>query len=202
MDYNIVKIGDDSMMVPSPSSYRDCISLVQSDCYRYTGMQQSVWKIIFVALLKNNYKTFHFWFRLSQYRKGWFCWFARWRYKRISTRYGIEISPDTLIGAGFYIGHFCGIVVNPSAIIGNNVNISQFTTIGSNEGEAAVVGNNVYIGPSVCLVEAVKLGHNATIGAGAVVVKDVPRDATMVGVPAKIINYNNPGRFICNRWVL
>ena len=80
------------------------------------------------------------------------------------------------------------------------MNLSQFTTIGSNEGKAAHIGNNVYIGPSVCIVENVKIGNNTTIGAGSVVTKDIPNNATAVGNYAKVINYNNPGRFILNRW--
>lgn len=90
--------------------------------------------------------------------------------------------------------------MNPTAKIGNNCNLSQFTTIGANEGKAAVIGDNVYIGPSVCLVENVIIGDNVTIGAGAVVVKDVPDDATVAGVPAKIISYKSPGRYINRRW--
>lgn len=112
----------------------------------------------------------------------------------------ISISPKTKIGYGLYIGHNGPIVVNPSAIIANNVNLSQFTTIGFNEGKAAVIGNNVYIGPNTCLVENVRLGNNVTISAGSVVTKDIPNNATAVGNYAKVINYNNPGRFILNRW--
>lgn len=99
-----------------------------------------------------------------------------------------------------YIGHGGPIVVSPTAIIGNNVNLSQFTTIGSNEGKAAVIGDNVYIGPNVCVVENVVIGDNVTIGAGSVVTKSIPKNATVVGNYAKVINYNNPGRYVNNRW--
>ena len=68
------------------------------------------------------------------------------------------------------------IIVNSSAKIGNNCNLSQFTTIGSNHGKAAQIGDNVYIGPGVCIVEDVVIGNNVTIGAGSVVTKDIPRD--------------------------
>ncbi|MEG0895883.1 MAG: DapH/DapD/GlmU-related protein, partial [Oscillospiraceae bacterium] len=80
-------------------------------------------------------------------------------------------------------------------------NLSQFTTIGSNEGQAAFIGDNVYIGPSVCIVENVHIGNNVTIGAGSVVTKDLPDNSTAVGNYAKVINYNKPGRYICNPWL-
>ena len=61
-------------------------------------------------------------------------------------------------------------------------------------------GDNTYIGPNVCIVENVRIGNNVTIGAGSIVTKDIPDNATAVGNYAKVINYNNPGRFIGNRW--
>ena len=64
----------------------------------------------------------------------------------------------------------------------------------------AIIGDNVYIGPNVCIVEDMHVGNNATIGAGAVVVKDVPDNATVAGVPAKVISYKSPGQFIKNRF--
>lgn len=87
-------------------------------------------------------------------------------------------------------------------MIGNNCNLSQFVTIGSNEGKAATIGNNVYIGPNVCIVENVKIGDNVTIGAGSIVTKDIPNNATVAGNYAKVLNYNNPGRYIKNKWVV
>jgi serine O-acetyltransferase len=93
------------------------------------------------------------------------------------------------------------IVINETAVIGNNVNISQFTTIGSNDGRAAIIGDNVYIGPSVCIVEHLEIGNNSSIGAGSVVTKDVPENATVAGVPAKVLNFNSPARYIKNRWL-
>ncbi len=91
-------------------------------------------------------------------------------------------------------------VINGGTIIGNNVNISQFLNIGTNHNKPAIIGNNVYIGPSVCVVEDVKIGNNSSIGAGAVVTKDVPENATVAGVPAKVLNYKNPGRYVNQRW--
>lgn len=103
------------------------------------------------------------------------------------------------LGYGLYIGHGVSIVINPGTIIGNNCNISQCLTIGTNHNTPAVIGDNVYIGPGVCIVEDVHIGNNVTIGAGSVVVKNIPNNATVAGVPAKVLNYNNPGRFIKNK---
>lgn len=90
--------------------------------------------------------------------------------------------------------------MNSSAVIGDNVNLSQFTTIGANEGSAAVVGNNTYIGPHTCIVEHVVIGENVTIGAGSVVTKDIPDNATAAGNYARVLNFDNPGRFVKNKY--
>lgn len=78
-------------------------------------------------------------------------------------------------------------MIHPTAVIGRNVNLSQFTTIGSNKGKAATIGDNVYVGPGVCIVEDVTIGEGSTIGAGAVVTKNTPPHSVSVGVPAKVI---------------
>ena len=94
----------------------------------------------------------------------------------------------------------CGVVCNPTAVIGSNCNLSQWVTIGSNKGCSALIGDNVYIGPGVCIVEDVKIGNNVTIGAGSVVTKDIPSNATAAGNYARVLNYRNPGRYVKNRW--
>lgn len=121
-----------------------------------------------------------------------------WKANR--NRQNIQIHRKATVGYGLYIGHNGPVVVNPTAILGNNVNLSQFTTIGAIDGDAAVIGDNVYIGPACCLIENVHIGDNATIGAGSVVTKDIPANATAVGNYAKVINFKNPGRYVRNRW--
>lgn len=113
----------------------------------------------------------------------------------------INIGYRCQIGYGLYIRHGGPCVVSDSAQIGNNCNLSQFVTIGSNEGKAATIGDNVYIGPNSCIVEDILVGDSVTIGAGTVVVKNVPPNATVVGNPAHIANFDEPGRFVNNRWI-
>ena len=165
------------------------------------GTKPTLFNILLtIALETNHCLRYLIWLRLSS-KRNIFRLLAKYMRKKYSIRYGIDIPHATSIGYGLYIGHGIGIVVNPTAVIGNNCNLSQFTTIGSNDGQGAIIGDNVYIGPSVCIVEDVKIGNNVTIGAGAVVVKDIPDNATAAGVPARVISYSRPGRYIIRRWI-
>lgn len=171
---------------------------VKSDLFRYYGKSDIF--TFFKALLVN--KTFRFQYALRMCQtKGIKKYYGRILWKLNRTKKNIEIPRTTSIGYGLYIGHGGPVIVNPTAIIGNNVNLSQFTTIGSNDGKAAIIGDNVYIGPNVCIVEDVVVGNNVTIGAGSIVTKSIPDNATAVGNYAKVINYNNPGRYIKKRWI-
>src|SRR5690606_37290984 len=118
---------------------------IKSDLYRYTG------KISFKLFLKNYLfnRGFNFsvWLRFASAKSMW-AKFAYPIYYYKKKQYGIDIHITTKIGYGLYIGHGGQLVVNSSTIIGNNVNLSQFTTIGANGGrQAAKIGDNVYIGP-------------------------------------------------------
>lgn len=174
--------------IPIPESYADCIKLIISDYFRISGRIDSIFKI-FKASIYNSSVWILILFRLNQHH-GCFSPILVRLYLSACKKYHIFLPPSTKVGYGFYIGHGFGLVINGTAIIGNNVNLSQFTTIGSNRDKAAQIGDNVYIGPSVCVVENVHIGNCADVGAGAVVVKDVPDNAVVVGVPARVVKYN------------
>lgn len=170
---------------------------IKSDLFRYTA--DTGWRSFFKLYFQESSFRVQVSYRLINSSKivekliGVVLWLFR-------NKSFVVISRDCKIGYGFYIGHGGPIVINHLAQIGNNVNVSQFVSIGANDGKAAVIGDNVYIGPNVCIVENVKIGNNATIGAGSVVTKDIPENATAVGNYAKVINYKNPARYINNRW--
>jgi len=177
---------------------KEVIKYIKSDLYRYT--ENYTFKSFLIQYLINRGFNYMVWLRLCQHQNPLLrkiC-FIILNIKRI--RYRIDISHKTQIGYGFYLGHSGPLVINPTAIIGNNVNLSQYVSIGANEGLSAVIGDNVYIGPNVCIIENVKIGNNSTIGAGSVVTKDIPENATAVGNYAKVLNFNNPGKYIKNRF--
>lgn len=152
------------------------------------------------ALIGNNRSfKYTFWLRLCRSKLFGIRLIARYIHRHLSIKYQIQIPKETIIGPGLYLGHATTIVVSPTAIIGKNCNLSHFVNIGSNHGKAAHIGDNVYIGPNVSIVENVHIGDCVTIGAGSVVVKDIERNSTVVGVPAKIVNFDSPAQYIKNR---
>ncbi len=157
--------------------------------------------LLYVLKGRNHCFNYSFWLRLAS-RKNLLFPLALIMHRHQTIKYGIQIPRNTKIGYGLYIGHGIGIVINGGTVIGNNVNISQFLSIGTNKRTPATIGDNVYIGPNVCIVENVKIENNSCIAAGAVVVKDVPENSTVGGVPAKVISYNNPGIYIKNKFKL
>jgi putative colanic acid biosynthesis acetyltransferase WcaB len=102
---------------------------------------------------------------------------------------GMEIPYDTRIGKGLRVFHLQAIVINRSAVIGENFTLRHSTTIGNKEkgGRSPVIGNNVDMGAHVCIIGGLVIGDNVNIGAGSVVVKDIPSFCTVVGNPARII---------------
>lgn len=175
------------------------INLIKSDLYRNNSRKIHFHNFLKSILFNRSFK-YCFWFRLSNANDIIVSTIASLMLTLISRKYGIQIPQKTKIGYGLLIGHPLCIIINETTKIGNNCTLAHFITIGSNHNKAAEIGNNVYIGPNVCIVENVKIGNNVTIGAGSVVTKDIPDNATVAGVPAKIISYKNPGRYAINKW--
>ena len=103
---------------------------------------------------------------------------------------GIEIHPGATIGKGLFIDHGMGVVIGETAIIGDNVTLYQGVTLGGTGKEKGkrhpTVGNNVVIGAGAKVLGNIKMGDNSYIGSNAVVIKDVPDNSTIVGVPGRI----------------
>lgn len=104
---------------------------------------------------------------------------------------GIEIHPGATIGKGILIDHGMGVVIGETAEVGDRVTIYHGTTLGGTGKEKGkrhpTVGNDVIIGAGAKLLGPIVVGDNAKIGANAVVLKDVPQGATVVGIPGKIV---------------
>ncbi|MFA5155804.1 MAG: serine O-acetyltransferase EpsC [Candidatus Omnitrophota bacterium] len=103
---------------------------------------------------------------------------------------GIEIHPGAKIGKNFFVDHGMGVVVGETSIIGDNVLLYQGVTLGGTGLEKGkrhpTIGNNVVIGTGAKVLGNITVGDNSYIGANAVVIKDVPANSTVVGVPGRI----------------
>ncbi len=119
---------------------------------------------------------------------------------------GIEIHPGATIGKNLFIDHGMGVVIGETSEIGNNVTIYHNVTLGGSspsidserqrhEKRHPTIGNDVVIGSGAQIIGPVKVGNNARIAANAVVVKNVPENATMVGIPARAVKMENKGSF-------
>ena len=119
---------------------------------------------------------------------------------------GIEIHPGAKIGKNLFIDHGMGVVIGETSEIGDNVTIYHAVTLGGSspsidserqrhEKRHPTIGNDVVIGSGAQIIGPVVIGNGARIAANAVVVKDVPENATMVGIPAKAVKLENKGNF-------
>ena len=110
---------------------------------------------------------------------------------------GIEIHPRAQIGEKFFIDHGMGVVIGETTVIGDNCHLYQGVTLGGTSTKRAkrhpTLGNGVVVGAGAKIIGAVNIGDYAKIGAGSVVVTNVPPNATVVGVPGHIVAYADPG---------
>lgn len=116
---------------------------------------------------------------------------ARWISQRGVRKTGIEIHPGAQIGKGFFIDHGNGVIIGETTIIGDNVTLYQGVTLGGTGKEQGkrhpTVGNNVMISAGAKVLGSFKIGDNSKIGAGSVVLEEVPPGSTVVGVPGRVV---------------
>lgn len=189
------------------SNLKNLFDLIKSDAYRYCGNTD------LLSMTKLYFRTAGFNYTVKM-RTTKYCKSGRFSkiffpityllYRKAMYKYGIIIPYSTKIGYGLYIGHFGGIVVSSSAIIGNNCNLSQGVTVGkggqSEKSGCPVIGDNVYIGPNVVIAGKIFIGNNSAVGANSFVNKDVKFSTTVGGVPAKIISSNGSNHRINYQW--
>lgn len=122
--------------------------------------------------------------------------FALFKASEIVT--GISLPPKAKIAGGFYVGHFGYTLVHPDAIIGEGCSLGPGVLVGAfpgagRPGGGATLGDGVYVGSGSKIIGPVTIGSGAKIGANSVVLKDVPEGATVVGIPARIVQSRRAG---------
>ena len=126
-------------------------------------------------------------------RKHYF--WARWISQRTVRKTGIEIHPGAQIGKGFFIDHGNGVIIGETAIVGDNVTLYQGVTLGGTGKEKGkrhpTVEDNVMISAGAKVLGSFTVGANSKIGAGSVVLAEVPPNSTVVGVPGRGVKVDN-----------
>ncbi len=120
---------------------------------------------------------------------------ARYISQRGVRKTGIEIHPGAQIGSGFFIDHGSGVIIGETTIIGNNVTLYQGVTLGGTGKETGkrhpTIEDNVMISAGAKILGSFTIGAGSKIGAGSVVLEEVPPNCTVVGVPGRIVKREN-----------
>ena len=128
------------------------------------------------------------------YRKKHY-FLARWVSQRAARKTGIEIHPGATIGKGLFIDHGSGVIIGETAELGNNVTLYQGVTLGGTGKEHGkrhpTLKDNVMVSAGAKVLGSFTIGENSKIGAGSVVLKEVPPNCTVVGVPGRIVKREN-----------
>lgn len=120
---------------------------------------------------------------------------ARYISQRAARKTGIEIHPGAVIGKGFFIDHGSGVIIGETTIIGDNVTLYQGVTLGGTGKETGkrhpTLEDNVMVSAGAKILGSFTIGENSKIGAGSVVLEEVPPNCTVVGVPGRIVKRDN-----------
>ena len=124
------------------------------------------------------------------YKKGHYV-MARWISQRAVRKTGIEIHPGATIGKGLFIDHGSGVIIGETAILGDNITLYQGVTLGGTGKEQGkrhpTLEDNVMVSAGAKVIGSFTIGKNSKIGAGSVVIEEVPPNCTVVGVPGRIV---------------
>ena len=116
---------------------------------------------------------------------------ARWISQRAVRKTGIEIHPGAWIGKGLFIDHGSGVIIGETAVIGDNVTLYQGVTLGGTGKEHGkrhpTLEDNVMVSAGAKVIGSFTVGRNSKIGAGSVVIEEVPPNCTVVGVPGRVV---------------
>lgn len=152
---------------------------------------KSPWEVLLYPSFKVmlSYRRAH-----KLYEKGHY-FRARWISQRAARKTGIEIHPGAVIGKGFFIDHGSGVIIGETTIIGDNVTLYQGVTLGGTGKETGkrhpTLCDNVMVSAGAKIIGSFTIGENSKIGAGSVVLEEVPPNCTVVGVPGRIVKRNN-----------
>lgn len=128
------------------------------------------------------------------YRKKHY-FLARWISQRAARKTGIEIHPGARIGKGLFIDHGSGVIIGETTIIGDNVTLYQGVTLGGTGKEKGkrhpTLKDNVMVSAGAKILGSFTIGENSKIGAGSVVLEEVPPNCTVVGVPGRVVRMGN-----------
>ena len=128
------------------------------------------------------------------YLRGHYFW-ARWISQRGARKTGIEIHPGATIGRGLFIDHGSRVIIGETTVIGNNVTLYQGVTLGGTGKEQGkrhpTLEDNVMVSAGAKILGSFTIGENSKIGAGSVVLEEVPPNCTVVGVPGRIVRMDN-----------
>lgn len=144
-----------------------------------------------IVLLYSGFKA------VRSYRKANWCYrhgmkfLARWISQRCVRRTNIEIHPGATIGRRLFIDHGTGVVIGETTIIGDDCTLYQGVTLGGTGKDTGkrhpTLGNHVMVGAGAKVLGPIEIHDNARIAAGAVVLTEIPENATAVGVPARVV---------------
>lgn len=123
---------------------------------------------------------------------------AGWLANRVSLVLGLDIHPAASLGRGILIDHGAGVVIGETTVIDDNVSMMQSVTLGGTGNETGdrhpKIAQGVMIGSGAKVLGNVKIGAMSKIAAGSVILKDVPPNTTVAGIPAKVVRWHDAAR--------